>query len=108
MSYLDYLLVLIGIVWFYFYHFKTLNGHMSKVGIVLYSTLKGLTLLIIPFVSFLFAVNILGLSDSNSSVWAIVAGTFLLSFGVITFLEDKKTGVIDKIIKKAKDDYDNW
>lgn len=73
---------------------------MSFVGIGLYSTLKALTILTIPFVSMLFVSNILELSES--SIWAVVAVTFLITFGLITILEDKKIGVIDEEIKKAK------
>lgn len=70
---------------------------------MLYSTLKASAMLVIPFVSLLLASNILKLSES--STWAVVAGTFLTVFALITIIEDKKIGVIDEEIEKARDDF---
>lgn len=103
MSYIDYLLIAMGVAFFYLYHFKKLHGHMPIPSIALYSTLKGLILLIIPFVAMLFASNILSLGES--SVWMIVAAAFLIVFVFITISEDRKTGVIKEIIDKANDDF---
>lgn len=102
MTDLNYLLILVGIFWFYWHDFKKFYSHMSILGIALYSTLKALTMLTLPFVSMLFASNILELSES--STWTVVAGTFLITFGVITLVEDKKIGIIYEEIKKARDD----
>ncbi|MDV6327785.1 hypothetical protein Q5L94_06935 [Idiomarina sp. Sol25] len=45
-------------------------------------------------------------SICESPTWTVVAGNFLITFGVITLFEDEKVGIIDEEMKKARDDLD--
>ena len=104
MSYLDYLLLIAALSAFYLYDFKRLCNHMSNAAIAIYILLKWLALFVIPFVPSLFFSNVVGVSESSAR--GVYLAAFLITYLIITIYEDKKTGVIDEVIKKAKDDFE--
>lgn len=99
----NYLIIFFGIIVFYFFKLKKLKKYMSAPNVLLYSTLKLIVLVVMTMACMLFTHNII---DANNKIVLGFGGVaFIITLVVITIYEDKKIGVIDDIIQKAKDDF---